>query len=51
VTHANAEGSFEKLLFLGSSCIYPKFADQPLKEDHLLQALSGVYLRTLRQGS
>jgi len=26
----------EKLLFLGSSCIYPKFADQPILEDALL---------------
>ncbi|MGK7910193.1 MAG: GDP-L-fucose synthase family protein [Synechococcus sp.] len=26
----------KKLLFLGSSCIYPKFASQPLKEDYLL---------------
>lgn len=26
----------EKLLFLGSSCIYPKFAEQPIKEDSLL---------------
>ena len=26
----------ERLLFLGSSCIYPKFADQPIKEDSLL---------------
>jgi GDP-L-fucose synthase len=26
----------EKLLFLGSSCIYPKFAEQPLKEESLL---------------
>jgi len=26
----------EKLLFLGSSCIYPKFADQPISEDALL---------------
>ena len=24
------------LLFLGSSCIYPKFSDQPIKEDYLL---------------
>jgi GDP-L-fucose synthase len=34
------EGSFrtgvEKLLFLGSSCIYPKFAPQPIQEDALL---------------
>jgi GDP-L-fucose synthase len=26
----------EKFIFLGSSCIYPKFAPQPLKEDYLL---------------
>jgi GDP-L-fucose synthase len=26
----------EKLLFLGSSCIYPKFAEQPIKEEYLL---------------
>jgi GDP-L-fucose synthase len=26
----------EKFLFLGSSCIYPKFADQPIKEEYLL---------------
>ena len=26
----------KKLLFLGSSCIYPKFAEQPIKEDSLL---------------
>jgi GDP-L-fucose synthase len=26
----------EKLLFLGSSCVYPKFADQPIKEEYLL---------------
>lgn len=26
----------EKLMFLGSSCIYPKLASQPLKEDYLL---------------
>ena len=25
-----------KLIFLGSSCIYPKMASQPLKEEHLL---------------
>ncbi|WP_291405699.1 GDP-L-fucose synthase [Devosia sp.] len=31
--HAN---DVEKFLFLGSSCIYPKFADQPISEDSLL---------------
>src|SRR6186713_1487255 len=29
----------EKLMFLGSSCIYPKLAPQPLKEDYLLTGL------------
>lgn len=28
----------KKLLFLGSSCIYPKFAPQPMKEHHLLSS-------------
>jgi GDP-L-fucose synthase len=28
----------ERLLFLGSSCIYPKFATQPIKEEYLLQS-------------
>ena len=28
--------SIEKFIFLGSSCIYPKFAPQPLKEEYLL---------------
>ena len=32
---AHREG-VEKLLFLGSTCIYPKFAEQPLKEEALL---------------
>ena len=30
------EAGVEKLLFLGSSCIYPKFADQPIEESSLL---------------
>lgn len=30
------QAGVEKLLFLGSSCIYPKFAPQPMKESHLL---------------
>ena len=31
--------SVEKLLFLGSSCIYPKFAEQPMQEDALLTGI------------
>lgn len=34
--HAAFETDVSKLLFLGSSCIYPKLATQPLKEDFLL---------------
>ena len=34
--HASHLAGVKKLLFLGSSCIYPKFAPQPLKEDVLL---------------
>lgn len=36
VIHASQEHKVEKLLFLGSSCIYPKLAPQPLKEESLL---------------
>ena len=36
VMHAAARAGVEKLLFLGSSCIYPKFAPQPIKEEALL---------------
>jgi GDP-L-fucose synthase len=34
--HGAYAASVKKLLFLGSSCIYPKFAPQPMKEEHLL---------------
>jgi len=36
VIHSAYVHKVKKLLFLGSSCIYPKFAPQPLKEDSLL---------------
>lgn len=36
VLRAAADVDVAKLLFLGSSCIYPKFADQPISEDALL---------------
>jgi GDP-L-fucose synthase len=36
VIHAAYRNQVEKLLFLGSSCIYPKFAPQPIQEDALL---------------
>jgi GDP-L-fucose synthase len=34
--HASFEAGVRKLLFLGSSCIYPKLAPQPLREEYLL---------------
>lgn len=36
VIHAAFEASVKKLLFLGSSCIYPRLAPQPMREDMLL---------------
>ena len=30
------ENNISKFIFLGSSCIYPKFAKQPIKEEYLL---------------
>lgn len=36
VIHASYLNNVTKLLFLGSSCIYPKMAPQPLKEEYLL---------------
>ncbi|AHM61590.1 GDP-L-fucose synthase [Flammeovirgaceae bacterium 311] len=39
VIHAAYEHGVKKLCFLGSSCIYPKLAPQPLKEEYLLTGL------------
>jgi GDP-L-fucose synthase len=36
IIHASHSNSVNKLLFLGSSCIYPKHAEQPMAEDCLL---------------
>jgi len=36
IIHASYVNNVKKLMFLGSSCIYPKLAPQPLKEDYLL---------------
>ncbi len=36
VIHASYLAGVKKLLFLGSTCIYPKMANQPMKEDELL---------------
>jgi GDP-L-fucose synthase len=39
IIHASYLNKVKKLLFLGSSCIYPKLAPQPLKEEYLLTGL------------
>ena len=36
VIHSAWQSGVDKLVFLGSSCIYPKFAEQPMREDSLL---------------
>lgn len=36
IVEASHQVGVEKFLFLGSSCIYPKFAEQPIREDSLL---------------
>ena len=36
VIHSSYEAGVKKLLFLGSSCIYPRDCPQPMKEEHLL---------------
>ena len=34
--HSSCKVGVKKLIFLGSSCIYPKFSKQPIREDYLL---------------
>jgi GDP-L-fucose synthase len=36
IIHNSYKNGVEKLLFLGSSCIYPKFSKQPIKEDYFM---------------
>ena len=36
IIHASYKAGVKKLIFLGSSCIYPKFCKQPIKEDYIL---------------
>jgi GDP-L-fucose synthase len=36
IIHQSFENGVKKLCFLGSSCIYPKYSPQPMKEDYLL---------------
>jgi GDP-L-fucose synthase len=45
IIHASYLNKVKKLLFLGSSCIYPKMATQPIKEEYLLSG----YLESTNQ--
>ncbi len=45
IIHASYLNNVKKLLFLGSSCIYPKMAEQPMKEEALLSG----YLETTNE--
>ena len=38
VIHGSYKAGVKNLIFLGSSCIYPKRSDQPIKEDYLLSS-------------
>ena len=44
ISNAYSHG-VKKLLFLGSTCIYPKNAPQPMSEDVLLPSSAGIYQR------
>jgi len=39
IVHAAYQSGIDRLLFLGSSCIYPKFANQPMEESELLTGI------------
>jgi len=39
IIHQSYQTGVKKMMFFGSSCIYPKFAPQPLKEEYLLTGL------------
>lgn len=39
IIHSAHENNVQKLMFLGSSCIYPKFAQQPMQESELLTGI------------
>lgn len=39
IIYASHKNNVQKLLFLGSSCIYPKFAEQPMQESALLTGI------------
>ena len=43
IIHCSHKYKIKKLLFLGSSCIYPKHCPQPIKEEYLLEPTNDAY--------
>ena len=43
IIHQSYVNGVKKLLFLGSSCIYPKNCPQPIKEEYLIDRRTGIY--------
>ena len=39
--HGSYLAGVKNLIFLGSSCIYPKYSKQPMKEEYLLRKIRG----------
>ena len=50
VIHQAYLNQVKKLMFLGSSCIYPKLCPQPMQEEYLLDRQAGAHQRTLCGG-
>ena len=50
VLHESWRVGVKKLLFLGSSCIYPRLAPQPIPESALADRRAGIDQRSLRRG-
>lgn len=48
VIHASHKNKVKKLLFLGSSCIYPKMCPQPIKEEYLLTGPLNKLMKPMR---
>ena len=48
VIHAAKQAGVKKLLFLGSSCIYPRMAEQPMREEALLTGAARAHQRVVR---
>ena len=46
--HGSYKAGVKKLIFLGTSCIYPKFSKQPIKEEYLLKEVWSLQMMLMR---